>query len=187
MTRLRPCHRCGKREGCSIRAGVQAAVAASPTRLSLVNFRCDIKLADLQPGAVAMARLPELEWYDGAPDDAPGYHMHDLHFLVEARVVVMEAVTAGKKRGRLRCYAPKHGRGAAVRLPVLHLYPDQLTPTGEVVELCVHCCRPMDAEPPADDGRFFAPCAEQGHEASVEYSEQAAALRQRMNQERSKG
>ena len=137
---LKPCRNCPHRKGCETKA--EKLKSLRGLGFTSANFKCDDRLAGLQPGQRVMIDLIEM---DNRGKDWKTTHIATVMAPHGARVLVwLDEIT-------------ELGHNP------ISVQPNRLTPTGGRVEVCPECGQPEGTDPlPDRDGRsrFHCPTCE---------------------------
>ena len=126
---LKPCRNCPHRNGCEIKADKLRSLRG--LGFTSANFKCDHRLAELQPGQRVEITLLEIEHYE----DKPMVHKGTVMTPHGARVLVWLDEVSSMGRNPIS------------------VQPDRLRPIEGRVEVCPDCGQPEGTVPlPDRDG-----------------------------------
>jgi len=143
---MRPCRNCPHKDGCEIKAEKQRALRG--LGLTLVNFKCDKRLSQLQPGQrieLVIMLSPDETASEAGMCDGP-----DGSRILPGETRAVKATVMRPKGARILVWLDKET--FRHRNPIA-VHPDRVTPIEGMVTVCPVCQQPAGTKPA--DSRFY--------------------------------
>lgn len=185
---LHPCLRCNRRGRCDVETATRGALSAARLPLTTVRFRCALYASDFPVGTVVEADVPNHTDPERDCWNVPQPSTHRIRAAVMGRVGPKGK--APSDAGKLELwvltvtpdYASEEGGGEIGKdvRQIVRLWPKRVTATGERLEMCETCQRPLSVPVPvlpheAKDGErgFWCGCSLLGRHVGREEGAEA--------------